>query len=65
MKCDFCHKKVRLITFICKCEYKTLCTICKYPETHHCKVIDEIRENEKNKIKTNNPVISSEKIIKI
>lgn len=65
MKCDFCSKKIKLISFDCKCIYKSLCSNCKFPESHNCQSISEIKEKEKTKIAHNNPFVISEKIIKI
>jgi len=65
MKCDFCNKKIKLISFYCKCVYNNLCNNCKFPETHDCKSINDIKQKEKTIISNNNPIIVSEKIIKI
>ena len=65
MKCEFCSKKIKMISFDCKCAYKQLCTNCRYPETHQCKSIEEIKEEEKRMLKINNPVIVPQKLLKI
>ncbi len=64
-RCQHCNKKVKLITFSCKCSYKTLCINCKLPETHSCSSISEFKNEAKDIIKKNNPIIISEKLIKI
>ena len=65
MKCEHCNKKVKLISFSCKCMYKILCNNCKLPEIHFCVSIDEFKKEGKEVIKKNNPVVVSEKLIKI
>jgi|Laugresu1bdmlbsd_1035121.scaffolds.fasta_scaffold01599_3 hypothetical protein len=65
MKCDFCSKKIKVISFDCKCNYKMLCSNCKFPEIHKCLSIEDIKIKEKSKISNNNPIIVAEKIIRI
>lgn len=65
MKCDHCSKKVKLITFDCKCDYKTLCIKCKMPEDHSCKAIEEFQKEGKEYISKNNPIVVADKMIKI
>ena len=64
-RCENCKKKVNLMYFDCKCQYKTLCINCKLPETHSCQSIDKFKEEAKNTLKKNNPIIASDKLIKI
>lgn len=64
-RCENCKKKVNLIYFECKCEYKTLCINCKMPEFHKCKSLEEFKKEAKEVLNKNNPVIVSDKLIKI
>jgi hypothetical protein len=64
-RCDHCKKKVSLLSFDCKCHYKILCTNCKLPEAHSCNRIDEFKKEAKELISKNNPIVISDKLIKI
>jgi len=64
-RCENCKKKVSLISFECKCNYKILCTNCKMPEFHACKSIAEFKKDAREILNKNNPVVISEKLIKI
>lgn len=64
-RCDNCRKKVNLISFQCKCNYKTLCNNCKLPEYHNCQSLEEFKKDAKEIINKNNPVVVSDKLIKI
>ena len=64
-RCNNCKKKVPLISFECKCQFKTLCSNCKLPEYHSCKSIEEFKKEAREIITKNNPVIVSDKLIKI
>jgi len=64
-RCDHCKKKVGLISFECRCAMKSLCTNCKLPETHLCKSLEEFKVEEKKIIQKNNPLVVSDKLIKI
>lgn len=63
MKCEYCKKKVGVITFDCKCEYKTLCKNCFHPEKHSCKV--NYHNLYKKELNDKNPVVIGEKMEKI
>lgn len=43
-RCDNCRKKVNLISFECKCNYKTLCNNCKLPEYHNCQSLQAYQD---------------------
>lgn len=64
-RCENCKKKVNLMTFECKCSFKTLCINCKLPETHSCKALNTFKEEAKTVLKKNNPTVISDKLIKI
>jgi len=64
-RCENCKKKVHIVYFDCKCHFKILCTNCKLPETHLCKELNVFKEEGKNTIKKNNPIVISDKLIKI
>ena len=64
-RCENCNKKVNLVFFECKCHLKILCINCKLPETHLCQSIKIFKEEAKNTIKKNNPIVISDKLIKI
>jgi hypothetical protein len=64
-RCENCKKKVNLMTFECKCNFKILCINCKLPESHLCQSMDKFKEEAKNTLKKNNPIVISEKLIKI
>ena len=59
LKCNFCKKKCNLINFLCRCE-KIYCIHCRYSHIHKC-TYDYLTE-EKNRIKTNNPIVIKEKV---
>lgn len=63
MKCENCSKKIRLISFSCKCNLSLLCTHCKDPNVHHC--MYDYREEERKRLEKINPMIVAEKMIKI
>lgn len=64
-RCENCKKKVNIISFECKCKYKTLCTNCKMPELHSCQSLEEFKKEGKEILTKNNPIIVSDKLIKI
>ena len=64
-RCENCKKKVNLMSFDCKCHFKILCINCKLPETHSCQSINTFKEEAKTELKKNNPIIISDKLIKI
>ena len=58
--CDYCKKKVGIITFNCKCIYKNLCSKCRTPETHNCSF--DYKSEERAKLRKANPVVIASKI---
>lgn len=64
-RCENCKKKVSLISFECKCKYKILCTNCKMPELHSCISLNEFKKEAKELLNKNNPIVISDKLIKI
>lgn len=58
-KCVFCNKRTH-ITFSCKCELIDLCIKCKTPEDHKCNF--DYKEEQKNKLKEENPQVIKDKI---
>ena len=58
-KCEACKKnKVStLLAIPCKCEYKSLCAICRPPENHAFKF--DYRQAAQNELKKQNPKIES------
>ena len=63
-KCSFCNKKLKLISFDCKCGGK-FCSNHRYMNSHNCNIINEKKNIYKEKIKKNNPEINPPKLIKI
>jgi predicted nucleic acid binding AN1-type Zn finger protein len=61
-RCYNCKKKMGLMEFICKCEYK-FCKKCLLPENHNCQF--DFRESGKRKLLKDLTKITNEKIIKI
>ena len=64
-RCENCKKKVRLVSFECKCEYKILCIKCNLPEYHKCQSLDAFKNSEKELLRKNNSIVISDKLIKI
>ena len=62
IKCKHCKKKLKLITFKCKCGY-TFCVNHQVPHIHNC-TFDYVKET-KDKLKKNNPKIKSSMETKI
>lgn len=59
--CENCNKKISgLIFYKCKCNYKTLCNNCKFPENHSCNY--DFKLEQKNKLMIQNPLIKSPKV---
>lgn len=56
--CDYCKKKVGIITFNCKCNHKNLCSKCRAPETHNCS-FDHKTEERFKLMKANPKIIAS------
>ena len=63
MKCEYCKKKVGVITFDCKCQLKILCKNCFPPEIHQCKI--NYHNLYKKELTDKNPVVIGEKMEKI
>lgn len=64
MKCFICKKNVGLIGFQCKCDKeKHFCALHRHAEQHNCTF--DYKKEQKDKIKRENPIIESDKIIKI
>ena len=63
-KCAFCKKKLSLINFDCKC-HKVFCATHRYPESHNCVCIEEIKKDQIEKLRKNNLSCVSEKINKL
>lgn len=59
--CAKCKRKSYLNSK-CKCE-KTYCLTCRQPEVHECSF--DYRAEFQEKLKKENPVITSEKVVKI
>lgn len=63
-KCKVCNKKTGLIKFNCRCDPDaSFCPHHRYPEQHKC-TYDYFGENKKQ-LEKNNPLVVSNKIIKI
>ena len=63
-RCSFCNKKLKLISYSCKCEGK-FCQKHRYTHTHNCKSLEKKKEDAKKILKNNNPVVNHSKVIKI
>lgn len=64
MLCEHCKKKkVGIIIFTCKCEYKNLCMNCRLPSDHNCKY--DFKQEWKDELKKQLPVVTAEKVNKI
>lgn len=62
--CDHCKtKKVGSVSFVCKCNYKTLCIKCRYPFVHNCSY--DFKNEWKNNLEKNLPVVIADKLTKI
>jgi len=55
-KCYFCNKKLKMINFTCKCNYK-FCIIHQNPHSHNCTF--DSKSAKKEEIKNNNPKLGS------
>lgn len=62
-KCQNCKKKLGIVVYGCKCNLKSLCAKCKYPENHNCKF--DFVADAKKKLAEKNPTIKFDKLIKI
>jgi len=63
-KCSFCNKKLKIISYNCKCEGK-FCDKHRYTHTHDCKSLQKKIDESKELIKNNNPLMIHSKVIKI
>jgi len=63
MNCFVCKKKVGLLGFKCKCGDELFCLKHRMPEAHDCKY--DFKKAQREKLLKENPVIVSDKIIKI
>ena len=63
-RCSFCNKKLKIISFSCKCEGH-FCPKHRYTHTHDCISLDKKIQESKEILKNNNPVINHIKVIKI
>lgn len=61
-RCEQCKKKMGLISFVCKCQ-KKFCSGCLQPDLHHCSI--DYKAIQQDIIRKNNPMITTEKMIKI
>jgi len=63
-KCSFCNKKLKLISYTCKCSGQ-FCPKHRYTHTHNCTSLEKKIEESKEIIRNNNPVMIHDKVIKI
>ena len=63
-KCSFCNKKLKIISYTCKCE-GNFCDKHRYTHTHDCKSLQKKIDESKELIKNNNPLMIHSKVIKI
>ena len=63
-KCSFCNKKLKLISYTCKCDGQ-FCDKHRYTHTHDCKSLNKKIDESKELIKNNNPLMIHSKVIKI
>ena len=63
-RCLFCNKKLKLISYSCKCG-GSFCTKHRYTHTHNCPSLDKKIEESKEILKNNNPIINHVKVDKI
>ncbi len=62
--CNYCKtKKVGIIHFTCKCEYKILCVKCRLPFDHNCSF--DHKKEWKDKLEKELPLIVAAKLNKI
>ena len=62
IKCQVCKKKCDMIHFTCRCEY-IFCVKHQLPHNHNCQFDNQVRIQKE--LKTNNPKIEHNKLIKI
>ena len=63
-RCTFCNKKLKMISFSCKCEGQ-FCIKHRYTHSHNCTSILEKQKESKEIINKNNPIMIHSKVIKI
>uniref|UniRef100_A0A6C0C728 AN1-type domain-containing protein n=1 Tax=viral metagenome TaxID=1070528 RepID=A0A6C0C728_9ZZZZ len=63
-RCSFCNKKLKLISYSCKCNGK-FCQKHRYTHSHNCKSLNKKIEESKKNLENNNPVVNHSKVIKI
>ena len=63
-KCSFCNKKLKIISYSCKCEGQ-FCDKHRYTHAHDCKSLQKKIDESKELIKNNNPLMIHSKVIKI
>jgi AN1-type zinc finger protein 5/6 len=62
--CEHCKtKKVGIIPFTCKCEYKNLCAKCRLPFDHNCSY--DFKKEWKDRLEKVLPVVIADKLNKI
>ena len=64
-KCNYCNKKLKIITIKCSCCGNLYCLKHKYPDVHECKNINKLIENNKKKLIEENPLIKNKLIEEI
>ena len=60
-RCSQCRKKSHVL-LKCSCE-KTFCMMCRHADLHSCGI--DYREQAKQKLIQENPVVVAEKVLKI
>jgi len=63
-KCSFCNKKLKIISYTCKCEGQ-FCDKHRYTHTHNCPSLQKKIDESKELIRNNNPLMIHSKVIKI
>ncbi len=62
--CEYCKKKkVGIMPFSCKCDYKNLCTNCRFPDQHKCTF--DYKKEWREKLEKANPVVVKDKLERI
>jgi len=61
-RCDICRKKVGLTGFDCRCG-GVFCGIHRYSDTHNCSF--DYKALGEQEIRKNNPVVKTEKVVKL
>ena len=64
MRCSHCRKKLKLISYSCKCG-GVYCPQHRYTHTHNCTHYEKIKNESKENIQKLNPKTEAEKVIKI